>query len=87
MLSEQAIMFQQLLRTTSPPQPQCVLRSNTSSPSSPLFLDISSRDSKYRSPPAAKAALEKPHSRLHRHNVNLDIENALLSASEVCTLC
>ncbi len=77
-------MFQQLLRITSPPRPQSVLRSNTSSPPSPVFLDISSRDSKYRSPPAAKAALEKHHSRLHRQNTNLDIEHALLSASEVC---
>jgi hypothetical protein len=79
LLFEQAIMFQQLLRTTNPPRPQPVSRSNMSSTPSPVFLDITSRDSKNRSPSAATA---QPH--LLRQNSNLDIENALLSASEVC---
>lgn len=72
-------MFQQLLRTTNPPRPQPVSRSNMSSPPSPVFLDFTSRDSKHRSPAAATA---QPH--LLPQKSNLDIENALLSASEVC---
>jgi hypothetical protein len=76
LLFEQAIMFQQLLRTTNPPRPQPV---SMSSPPSPVFLDITSRDSKHRSPSAATA---QPH--LLPQNSILDIENALLSASEVC---